>query len=128
MEDLKKIIEELEKQMNKTTPMVKGSLYEVRKKCNYKNCKKCQSGELHYVIQFTFTDKNLGRSTTSIKKEFYKDVKNAWDEYKTITELEQQLKKKLSDFFKKIKNNKNERIVPIRKYLAALKKGAKSED
>lgn len=122
MDKIKNLINSLEKCMEQKGPMIKGSLYEVRKKCSYKNCKKCKSGELHHAIQFTFTDKNLGRSTTSVKKEFYKDVKIAWDEYKKINDLEIKFKNELNKFFDRLKTSKQRRLIPVRDYIFTLKK------
>ena len=125
MNKINLLINQLNEEMKKKLPLLKGSLYKTKNKCVNKNCEKCRSGKKHLSIRFTFKDQNNVRTSTTVNVKYLGDVKKLWENHKNFACLERKLRREMTKYFQKLKNYKEIYIISIRDYLTATKKSAK---
>lgn len=107
--------------------MLKGTLYTMKsKKCGMKNCQLCNSGKYHKVTQFTYRNQNGVKTSTTIKKEEYTEIRKAWENQRQFISNLRKLKKNLQILLEKIVKIGDSQLINVTEYKKNLKKGAKS--
>jgi hypothetical protein len=74
-------IEKELKKIKRYSRMLKGNIYEVKKKCGKERCK-CQNGNFHLAFQLTYKIENNITKTIYIKKDQVKKVMKYISNYK----------------------------------------------